>query len=121
MKNIQDASPLVINLLHSRTKRKKKYCITKSSLQSSLQYSLQYSLQNSFQYSLQYSFQYSLQYSQIMLMFIALVYLLSLPLVFVYFLHITISLKIKNKPMKNKTNHQNDILCFRSYIINEGL
>ena len=57
-----------------------------------------------------------LQYRMI-LMSITLVYLLSLPLVFVYFLHITLfSLKIVKKKklsMKNKINHQNDVLCFR--------
>ena len=54
-----------------------------------------------------------LQYRMI-LMSITLVYLLSLPLVFVYFLHITLfSLKIKKLSMKNKINHQNDVLCFR--------
>ena len=34
------------------------------------------------------------------------------------FLVITL-FSLKNKPMKNKINHQNDIICFRSYIINE--
>ena len=54
-----------------------------------------------------------LQYRMI-LMSITLVYLLSLPLVFAYFLHITLfSLKIKKLSMKNKINHQNDVLCFR--------
>ena len=54
-----------------------------------------------------------LQYRMI-LMSITLVNLLSLPLVFVYFLHITLfSLKIKKLSMKNKINHQNDVLCFR--------
>ena len=43
----------------------------------------------------------------------ALLYLRPLPLVFVYFLHITHSLKIKNKPMKNRINRQNDAMCFR--------
>ena len=38
--------------------------------------------------------------------------LASLPLVFVYILHITLFLK--NKPMKKRLNHQNDVLCFRS-------
>ena len=46
----------------------------------------------------------------------ALVYLWSLPLVFVHFLHIT--LFIKNKPMKKRINHQNDILCFRKNCYN---
>ena len=51
---------------------------------------------------------------QIILMFIALVCLLSLPLVFVYFLHITFfNLKIKNSSMKNRINHQIDVICFR--------
>ena len=62
---------------------------------------------------------------QMILMSMLLVYLRSLPLVFVYFLHITLFLK--NKPMiawwlirnKKRINHQNEILCFRSYIINE--
>ena len=58
-----------------------------------------------------------LQYRMI-LMSITLVYLLSLPLVFVYFLHITLfSLKIKKLSMKNKINHQNDVLCFRKKLL----
>ena len=40
---------------------------------------------------------------QMILMSMALVCLQSLPLVFVYFLHITLFLKIKSKPMKKKT------------------
>ena len=57
---------------------------------------------------------------QIILMFMTLVCLLSLPLVFVYFLHIAISLKIINKPMKNRINHQKDVIYFRKiYTINE--
>ena len=51
---------------------------------------------------------------QMILMSMALVCLLSLPLVFVYFLHITLfNLKIKNLSMKNRINHQNDVICFR--------
>ena len=42
-----------------------------------------------------------------------------LALVPVYFLHTTLSLKIKNKPMKNRINHQNKVICIRFYIINE--
>ena len=57
---------------------------------------------------------------QIILTFMTLVCLLSLPLVFVYFLHIAISLKIINKPMKNRINHQKDVIYFRKiYTINE--
>ena len=79
-------------------------------LQNSLQYRLQYRLQN----SLHYSLQNNLQYSQMELMSITLVYLRSLPSVFVYFLHITLPrLKIKNKPMIKTINHQNDVICFR--------
>ena len=48
-----------------------------------------------------------------------LVCLLPLPLMSVYFLHVTLSLKIKSKPMKNMINHQNDIICFRFYTIND--
>ena len=45
----------------------------------------------------------------------ALVYLLFLPLVFVYFLYITLfSLKIKKKPLKKKISHQNDVICFKN-------
>ena len=44
-----------------------------------------------------------------------------LALVPVYFLHTTLSLKIKNKPMKNRINHQNNVICIRFYIINECL
>ena len=48
-------------------------------------------------------------------MSMALVYFLPLPLVFVYFLHIALPrLKIKNSSMKNRINHQNDFVCFRS-------
>ena len=60
-----------------------------------------------------------LQNSQMILMSMALMCLLSLPLVFVYFLHITLSTKIKNLSMKNKINHQKDVICFTSCIINE--
>ena len=102
-------------------KGKKKYCVIKNSLRYSLQNSLQHSLQNSLKYSLQNSLQYSLQYSQMELVSMALVYLLSLPSVFVYFLHITLfSLKIKNLSIKNTINHQKDVICFRKkYTINE--
>ena len=55
---------------------------------------------------------------QMILMSMALVYLLSLPLVFVYFLYITL-FSLKNASMKNRINNQNDVICFRSYIINE--
>ena len=41
------------------------------------------------------------------------IYLLSLPLVFVYFLLITLFVKIKNSSMKTRINHQNDVICFR--------
>ena len=52
---------------------------------------------------------------QMILMSMALVCLLCLPLLFVYFLHITLfNLKIKNSSMKNRINHQNDVICFRS-------
>ena len=52
------------------------------------------------------------------LMSMALVSLLPLPLVFVYFLHTTLSsLKIKNKPTKKRINDQNDVICFRSNVI----
>ena len=51
---------------------------------------------------------------QMILMSMVLVYLLSLPLVFVCFLHITLlKLKIKSKPMKIRINHQNDVIFFR--------
>ena len=53
-------------------------------------------------------------------MFIALVYLLSLPWAFVYFFHITLfSLKIKISSMKNLINHQNDVICFKKNIYNK--
>ena len=55
---------------------------------------------------------------QMILMSMALVYLLSLPLVLVYFLYITL-FSLKNASMKNRINNQNDVICFRSYIINE--
>ena len=55
---------------------------------------------------------------QMILMFMVLVYLLFLPSVLVYFLHIR--LKIKNKTMiaqrlsmsKKRINHQKDVICF---------
>ena len=55
------------------------------------------------------------------LMSMELVFLLSLHLAFVYFLHITLPrLKIKNPSMKNKANHQNDVTCFKK-IYNKWL
>ena len=78
-------------------KEKKKYYVTKSSFLNSLQYSLQYSIQC----SLQYSLRCSLQYSQIELIFIALVHLLSLPFAFAYFLHIKL-LGLQTKPQDEK-------------------
>ena len=60
--------------------------------------------------------------SPVILISMALAYLLSLPLAFAYFLHITfLRLQIKNKSMKIKMNHQNDVICFRKYTINEWL
>ena len=51
----------------------------------------------------------------VILMSIVLVYLLSLPLAIAYFLHIKLlRLQVKNKSMKNRINHQNDVICFRS-------
>ena len=50
----------------------------------------------------------------VILISMALVYLFSLPLAFAYFLHITIlRLQIKKKSMKNRINHQNDVISFR--------
>ena len=50
---------------------------------------------------------------EMIIMSMALVYLRSLPSVFVYFLHITLfSLKIKNLSMKNRIKHQRDVMCF---------
>ena len=72
--------------------------------------------------SLQCSLQYKLQYSQMILMSIALVYLLSLPSVFMYFLHIRLKIKKTmiawrlSMSKKNKINHQNDVICFRKNI-----
>ena len=44
-----------------------------------------------------------------------LVYLLSLPVAFAYCLHITLlKLQIKNNSMKNRMNHQNGVMCFRT-------
>ena len=48
----------------------------------------------------------------------ALVYLRSLLSVFVYFLHITLFSQ-KNLSMKNKINHQKDVICFRKNIYNK--
>ena len=93
-----------IGLLRLWKKERKKYCIAKNSLQNSSQYSLQYSNQYSSQYSPQYSNQYSLQYGQMILMSIVLVYLLPLPLVFVYFLDCTFP---KNKkPVNDPAQHE---------------
>ena len=69
-------------------KEKKKHCITKNSLQ----------------YSLQYNLQYSIQYSQMILVSMVLVCLLSLPLVLVFFLHITL-FTLKNSSLKKKISH----------------
>ena len=55
---------------------------------------------------------------QMILMSMVLVYLLSLPFVFVYFFAYNTFSK-NRKSMKKKINHQNDVICFRSYIINE--
>ena len=50
----------------------------------------------------------------VILISMALAYLLSLPLAFARFLHITfLRLQIKNKSMKNRMNYQNDVICFR--------
>ena len=57
--------------------------------------------------------QYSLQYSQVIHMYMTLVYLLSLPPVFVYFLDITGSI-LKNSSMKKKTNHHNDFMSLKN-------
>ena len=44
----------------------------------------------------------------------AFVYLLSLPLAFAYFLHITLPrLQINSKSLKNRINNQNDVICFK--------
>ena len=69
-------------------------------------------------YSLQKSLQYSLQYSQMELLYMMLVYLLSLPLEFVYFLHMTLFNLKKKSSMKNRINHQNDVICFRKIYNN---
>ena len=62
---------------------------------------------------------------QMILMFMVLAYLLFLPSVLVYFLHIR--LKIKNKTMiaqrlsmsKKRINHQKDVICFsKIYTVN---
>ena len=55
------------------------------------------------------------------LIFMALVYFLSLPLAFVYFFHITLlRLKTKKPSMKNKINNQNEVICFRKIVIING-
>ena len=72
----------------------------------------------SLQYSLQKSLQYSLQYSQMELISMVLVYLLSLPLEFVYFLHITLFNLKKKSSMKDRINHQNDVIYFRKIYNN---
>ena len=62
----------------------------------------------------------SMPQDQMILMSMALLYLLPLPLVFVYSLHI-ILFSLKNSSMKKSISHQNDVICFRSSIINEWL
>ena len=94
-------------------KRKEEILCSKDSLQYSLHNGLQNSLQYNLQGSLQYSLRNNLRHSQMELMSMVLVCLWSLPSVFVYFLHITLSLKLKNLSMKNRINHQNDVICFR--------
>ena len=50
----------------------------------------------------------------LILISMVLVYLLFLPFAFVYFLHMTLlRLQIKNKSVKNRINHQNNVICFR--------
>ena len=49
---------------------------------------------------------------QMILMSMVLACLLSLPLVFVYFLVITLC-SLKNPSMENKINHQKDAICFK--------
>ena len=67
----------------------------------------------------------ALPQDQMILMFMVLAYLLFLPSVLVYFLHIR--LKIKNKAMiaqrlsmsKKRINHQKDVICFsKIYTVN---
>ena len=50
---------------------------------------------------------------QMILIFMVLVYLLSLPLVFVYFLDVTLS-SLKNSSMKNKINHHNEFMSLKN-------
>ena len=51
---------------------------------------------------------------QVILLSMTLVYSLSLPLAFAYFLQITLPrLQIKNESMKNRINRQNNGICFR--------
>ena len=93
--------------------RNKEQSTEKSTVRSSVQSTEQSSVQPKEQSSVQLK-EAVLQYSQMMLMSMASVYLPSLPLVFVYFLHLTLfSLKIKKPSMKNKINNQNDVLSFR--------
>ena len=54
---------------------------------------------------------------RMMLIFMVLVYLLPLPLVFVYFLHITLTSLKTPSTMKNKINNQKYVLCFRKIVI----
>ena len=55
---------------------------------------------------------------QMIVMSMTMVCLRSLPLVLVYFLHITLfSLKIKNKPLKNRIDHQTTSYALEKYII----
>ena len=54
---------------------------------------------------------------QMILMSMELVYVRSLSLVFVYFLHITLfSLKITKLSVKNRINYQNDVVYFSKNI-----
>ena len=90
--------------------KKSKEEILRDKKQSSVQPIAQSTEQHSVQSTEQSTEQHSVQSNGAI--FMALVYLLSLPLALAYFLHITLLRpQIRNKSIKN--NHQNSVICFR--------
>ena len=92
--------------------KKRREEILRNKEQSTEQSLVQSTEQSSVQSSVQSTF------SQMILISMVLVCLLSLPLVFTYFFHIALSLKIKNKPMKKSINH-NDFISLKKKLYNK--
>ena len=95
-------SPKAISLLHSCKKEKKRFCVTKqSTVQSTVQSKKQSTVQTAIQ--LNDTYIYGVGILAVLAIRVCL------------FLHITLPrLQIKNKSMKNNSNHQKDVICFRS-------